>query len=76
MSRDYKPKSKKASKASPFLSGLMFGFLLGVLVTAALTMYIQGDTSPFQPKKEKPTKLDALTDNTDTANGEGQTEKD
>lgn len=62
MNRDYKPQSKKINSGSPFLSGLMIGFLLGVLVTAGLTMYIQGDTSPFQNPKSKPSKIESLTD--------------
>ncbi len=51
MSRDYKPKSKKTSNGHPFLSGLLFGFLLGVISAVALTIYIKGDTSPFEDKK-------------------------
>jgi len=62
MSRDYKPRSKKASSGSPFLSGFLIGLLLGVIITVALTMYLKGDTSPFQPQKEKPTALESLTD--------------
>lgn len=50
MSRDYKPKSNKRS-GSPFLTGLLIGFLLGVITSVALTMYIKGDTSPFKDKK-------------------------
>ncbi len=48
MSRDYKPRKNSKSKGSPFLSGLLLGFLLGVIAASALTMYIKGDTSPFQ----------------------------
>ncbi len=51
MSRDYKPKQKNNSKGSPFLSGFLLGFLLGVIATTALTMYIKGDTSPFQDER-------------------------
>jgi cell division protein FtsN len=51
MSRDYKPKQSKTSGGSPFLSGFLFGFLLGVIATVALTMYLKGDTSPFEDKK-------------------------
>lgn len=63
MSRDYKPRSsqQKSNNGSPFLSGLMFGFLLGVIVTVALTIYIQGDTSPFKDKKAKLPKIESLT---------------
>jgi len=42
----------------------MIGFLLGVLVTAGLTVYIKGDTSPFQNPKSKPSKIEPLTDST------------
>lgn len=53
MSRDYKPAPKKSgnSKGSPFLTGLLIGFLLGVSATVAFTMFIKGDTSPFEDKK-------------------------
>ncbi|PKO47247.1 MAG: sporulation protein [Betaproteobacteria bacterium HGW-Betaproteobacteria-22] len=50
MSRDYKPgpeRSKKTSKGSPFLSGLLVGFLLGVGASLAVVMYIKGVDSPF-----------------------------
>lgn len=53
MSKDYKPRSNKASNGNPFLSGFLIGFLLGVIITAGLTMYIQGDTSPFRDNKTK-----------------------
>jgi cell division protein FtsN len=58
MSRDYKPRTKKTSSGSPFLSGLLFGFLLGVIATVALTIYIKGDTSPFQDKKINAPRID------------------
>lgn len=51
MSKDYKPKPRKTNSGSPFLSGFLIGFLLGVVATVALTMYLKGDTSPFQDKK-------------------------
>lgn len=51
MSRDYKPKQNKSSGGNPFLAGFLIGFLLGVVATVALTMYIKGDTSPFEDKK-------------------------
>lgn len=62
MSRDYKPRSKKENSGNPFLSGLLIGFLLGVILTAGLTMYIQGDTSPFQNNKGKSTTIEPLTE--------------
>jgi cell division protein FtsN len=53
MSKDYKPRSNRTNTGNPFLSGFLVGFLLGVIVTVALTMYIQGDTSPFRDNKSK-----------------------
>jgi len=63
MSRDYKPnpeRTKKPSKGSPFFSGLLVGFLLGVAASLAVVMYIKGGESPFttpadtkQPLSEK-----------------------
>lgn len=50
MSRDYKPKQTRTSSGKPFLSGFLIGFLLGVVATVALTIYIKGDTSPFEDK--------------------------
>ncbi|MFW5432402.1 MAG: SPOR domain-containing protein [Methylophilaceae bacterium] len=60
MSRDYKPKTNKTSNGSPFLSGLLFGFLLGVVASVALTIYIKGDTSPFEDKKINAPKIESL----------------
>ncbi len=62
MSRDYKPRSKKENSGNPFLSGFLIGLLLGVILTAGLTMYIQGDTSPFQSNKGKSTTIEPLTE--------------
>jgi cell division protein FtsN len=60
MSRDYKPSQQKASngktsssRGSPFLTGLLIGFLLGVGASLAVTMYIKGSDSPFA-KGNKP----------------------
>lgn len=50
MSRDYKPspeKPKNASKGSPFLTGLLVGFLLGVAASLSVVMFIKGGDSPF-----------------------------
>lgn len=50
MSRDYKPgpdRSKRTSKGSPFLSGLLVGFLLGVAASLAVVVFIKGGESPF-----------------------------
>lgn len=50
MSRDYKPspeRPKKQSKGSPFFSGLLVGFLLGVGASLAVVMYIKDGESPF-----------------------------
>jgi len=59
MSRDYKPnpeRTKRQSKGSPFFSGLLVGFLLGVAASLAVVMYIKGGESPFadQPGTKKP----------------------
>ncbi len=60
MSRDYKPINQKASngknganRGSPMLTGMLIGFLLGVGVSLAVTMYIKGSDSPFA-KSYKP----------------------
>jgi cell division protein FtsN len=63
MSRDYKPspeRTKRPSKGSPFFSGLLVGFLLGVAASLAVVMYIKGGERPFttpaetkQPLSEK-----------------------
>lgn len=50
MSRDYKPspeRSNKSSKGSPFLTGLLVGFLLGVATSLSVVMFIKGGDSPF-----------------------------
>lgn len=49
MSRDYKPRSegKNTSNQNPFLTGLMIGFLCGVIASLALVMFIKGKESPF-----------------------------
>lgn len=59
MSRDYKPsqeRTKKQNKGSPFFSGLLVGFLLGVASSLAVVMYIKGGDSPFaqQADNKKP----------------------
>jgi len=59
MSRDYKPspeRTKRQNKGSPFFSGLLVGFLLGVAASLAVVMYIKGGDSPFatQPDTKKP----------------------
>lgn len=53
MSRDYKPspdKPKSSSKGSPFLTGLLVGFLLGVAASLSVVMFIKGGNSPFTNK--------------------------
>lgn len=53
MSRDYKPspeRPKNASKGSPFLTGLLIGFLLGVAASLSVVMYIKDGDSPFATK--------------------------
>lgn len=53
MSKDYKPRPQKSngSKSGAFVTGLLFGLLLGVVATTALTIYLKGDGSPFENKK-------------------------
>ncbi|MBC7786665.1 MAG: SPOR domain-containing protein [Methylophilaceae bacterium] len=78
MSRDYKPAPQRnsESKGSPFISGMLIGFLMGIGVSLAVTLVIKGEGSPFtkndtqaaliQPTKEpiaeseKPATEDAL----------------
>jgi cell division protein FtsN len=53
MSRDYKPspeRSKSAKKGSPFFTGLLIGFLLGVAASLGVVMFIKGGESPFANK--------------------------
>lgn len=59
MSRDYKSRdynsgaAKPRSKSgSPFLTGLLVGFLLGIGASLAVVMFIKGDESPFAHQKE------------------------
>jgi cell division protein FtsN len=47
MSRDYKPKEESAQNGNPFLTGMMIGFLLGVVASLAVIMIIKGNDSPF-----------------------------
>lgn len=59
MSRDYKPspeRPKKANKGSPFLTGLLVGFLLGVAASLSVVVFIKGGESPFSniAKHNKP----------------------
>lgn len=75
MSRDYKPRSKKENSGNPFLSGFLIGFLLGVVLTAGLTMYIQGDTSPFRDNKNKSKTIEPLTESTDADREENSSEQ-
>ena len=58
MSRDYKSRdynsgsSKPRSKSgSPFLTGLLVGFLLGIGASLAVVMFIKGGDSPFTQQK-------------------------
>ena len=64
MSRDYKPTSQKnTSRGSPFLTGLLIGWLLGVGLSGGLTMYLKGSESPFSEKKiDKPISEKILED--------------
>lgn len=50
MSRDYKPvaeNAKNTNKGSPFLTGLLLGFLLGIVASLGVVMLIKGGESPF-----------------------------
>lgn len=49
MSRDYKPRAddKNTGNQNPFMTGLMIGFLCGVIASLALVMFIKGKESPF-----------------------------
>ncbi len=74
MSRDYKPKSKKTGSGHPFLSGLLFGFLLGVMSAVSLTIYLKGDTSPFEDKKINAPTIPTITEGA-TANSNPDAKK-
>lgn len=54
MTRDYKnstpTREKKASKGSPFFSGLLVGLVLGVGISVVLAIFITGGKSPFENK--------------------------
>jgi len=56
MSRDYKPRNETAhsSANNPFLTGLMIGFLCGVIASLALVMFIKGKESPFAVQTTEP----------------------
>ena len=56
MSRDYKPRTedKNAANQNPFLTGLMIGFLCGVIASLALVIFIKGKESPFAVQNAKP----------------------
>lgn len=50
MSRDYKPRPERApkqSQGSPFITGLLIGFLLGVAASLSIVMMLKGGESPF-----------------------------
>lgn len=88
MSRDYKPspeRAKRQNKGSPFFSGLLVGFLLGVAASLAVVMYIKGGDSPFsepadtkKPLAEKiaeDAKKSAEADNTNSADTSAEGDK-
>lgn len=61
MSRDYKPRPQKSNgKAGSFTTGLLVGFLLGVGAATALTIYLKGDLSPFESKKNNAPVIQSL----------------
>lgn len=76
MSRDYKPKpsaerSKKSSKGSPFFSGLLIGFLLGVAASLAVVIFVKGGESPFTvPVQSKKPLADQIVENMNKSSSE------
>ena len=85
MSRDYKPspdRAKKTSKGSPFFTGLLIGFLLGVAASLAVVMFIKGGESPFsdlaKPSKSVSEKIkeDAKKQSDATAEADNQAVND
>jgi len=81
MSRDYKPspeRPKKSSKGSPFFTGLLIGFLLGVAASLAVVMFIKGGDSPFadlaKPEKSLSEKIKEDAKNQADANNEANAE--
>lgn len=76
MSRDYKPKpsaerTKKSSKGSPFFSGLLIGFLLGVAASLAVVIFVKGEESPFTtPAKSKMPLADQILENMNKSSNE------
>ena len=81
MSRDYKPSAerpKKTSQGSPFLSGLLVGFLLGVAASLAVVMYIKGGESPFaKPAENKSSIAEKIADEAKkSADSENQNQAD
>lgn len=88
MSRDYKPNPERTrgqNKGSPFFSGLLVGFLLGVAASLAVVMYIKGGESPFatQADVKKPiaekiaedAKKSAASDSEKPADGSADSDK-
>lgn len=47
MSQDYKPKPTPSKSGNSFMTGMMIGFLIGVLASLAVIMFIKGEDSPF-----------------------------
>ncbi len=53
MTRDYKPiasQEKSAGKGSTFFTGVLIGLLLGVGLSVAVVMFLEGGNSPFISK--------------------------
>lgn len=70
MSRDYKPspeRSKSTKKGSPFFTGLLVGFLLGVAASLSVVMFIKGGESPFENKSGISAKDLSVDNNRDTS---------
>jgi cell division protein FtsN len=71
MSRDYKPspdRTKSAKKGSPFFTGLLIGFLLGIAASLSVVMFIKGGDSPFENKAGVSAKDLSQAENNDRPN--------
>jgi cell division protein FtsN len=84
MSRDYKPRAentKNSNTNNPFLTGMMIGFLCGVIASLALVMFIKGKDSPFavqgvEPPSKLAEKIAEDTKNNAKSAGSGQQQQE